>query len=277
MSGIRTAPNKGRRRALVVEPDRRQADVAAATLRECGYVASVVSSPRDALMVLAKPPKLVLLHACGPLDPAVEFLQAFQRVKALREVPVFGTHGSAPPSDYARSELRKHGLVGFLPLPIDPDLLGDLLSGAPQDSLPPLLTHASEARPRMISPQEAARTSRVGHRATDPTVAAVAIGGIAGAITFGGTEAQCVVTAAESTHVLLRSDGPFPNRDVEVRVFLSFRDVVRDSMKDLPVRILGRVTDIEPRGTTRRMRVQVRVASPTDHLTRLSRYLSKLP
>ena len=54
-----------------------------------------------------------------------------------------------------------------------------------------------------------------------------------------------------------------------------FRDAVDDSMRDMPVRVLGRVTDIEPSGTTRRARIEIRVATPQDHLELLGRYLRR--
>ncbi len=265
-----------KQRALIVEPNRRQADAAAAVLSDCGYVASVARSPREALMVLSKPPKLVLIDAAGPLDPTVELLQAFGRMKALRGVPVVGTHGRTPPGDYERSQLRQYGMLAFLRLPLEPSALKKALDGTGGDSLPPLLPDAGPARPRMISPRAALQAQPASHRATDPQIAAIGGSGASAGLEFAGIEAPCVVISATEKQLIVRTPGPFPPRDGAIRVFITFRDVVQDSMKDMPVRILGRVTDIEARGAQRRARIEVRVATPDANLQRLVRYLGRL-
>lgn len=273
MDPTRSSAGKGRQRALVVEPDRRVADAVVDALSGCGYVASVARSPREALMAINKPPRVVLLDAVGPIEPTVELLQAFQRVHALRSVPVLGTHGRRPPDRHRRDELRRNGVLAFVELPLDVTVFKEALAGSSGDSLPPLLPDAGAARPRMISPRLEARPAPAARRATDPNVAAIGGSGVAAGMEFAGIEATCAVVSASARQLILRTDGPFPPTDVAVRVFISFRDVVDDSMRDLPVRVLGRVLGIDPSGRTRRVRVEVRVATPSGNFEKLVRYL----
>lgn len=225
-------------------------------------------------MAISKPPRLVLVDAGGPLEGTVELLRAFQRVHALRSVPVLGTHGRDRPGRERLSELRRVGVLGFISLPLEPEDLTRALAGAAGDSLPPLLPDVGPARPRMVSPRSAASPSQViSHRATDPHIASIGGSGVAAGMKFASIEAPCEVVSASTRQLILRTEGPFPPKDIAVRVFVSFRDVVQDSMRDLPVRILGRITDIEPHGTARRVRVEIRVATPPEHLNLLVRYL----
>lgn len=165
--------------------------------------------------------------------------------------------------------------------PVRSSRLRSVLAGADPDSLPPLLDDAPKAAaqraPRPFSAGPSMSMELPPRREvpiSNARVAAVGAGGVPAALDFAGMIAEAVITSASQKQLILRTQGPFPPKGQPVRVAVRFRGPVQDAMRDIPVRVIGSVTDIEPHGATRRLRVDIRVVTPADNLALLEAHLA---
>jgi CheY-like chemotaxis protein len=132
------APNAekaaGPSRALLIESDRADASHAEQLLNDFGYTVVVVRSPSEALSVLSRVPRLVIVDAKAPVDGVAYFLERIHKMRDLEGVPAIATCGRRLPDD-EQVILREQGVVAFLDKPLREEELADALYLADSESL----------------------------------------------------------------------------------------------------------------------------------------------
>jgi two-component system phosphate regulon response regulator PhoB len=104
---------------IIADDDDDAREMLAALLAEHGYVTRPARDGRDALMLLGAldgAPAILLLDLLMPMS-GFEVLDVLANLGRSRDVPVLVLSALAPPVDLP------FGVDGYLPKPIDPDLL----------------------------------------------------------------------------------------------------------------------------------------------------------
>jgi CheY-like chemotaxis protein len=137
---------------IIADDDDDAREMLAALLTEHGYVTRTARDGRDALMLLGAldgAPAVLLLDLLMPMS-GFEVLDVLANLGRSREVPVLVLSALAPPADLP------FGVAGYLPKPIDPDLLVRTLESLAPPSGPTVL--------RGASPQSRDYESSIGER-----------------------------------------------------------------------------------------------------------------
>jgi two-component system response regulator MprA len=104
---------------LIVDDNAPARESLAAVLRRAGYQVEVAADGREALhKVTSGRPDLILLDMVMPGLDGWNFLERLRRL-GPPEVPVLVTSGTSLSGGWAEA----HGCQGFLPKPIEPDVL----------------------------------------------------------------------------------------------------------------------------------------------------------
>lgn len=118
---------------IIADDDDDAREMLAALLAEHGYTTRVARDGRDALMLLGAldgAPAILLLDLLMPMS-GFEVLDVLANLGRSRDVPILVLSALAPPADLP------FGVDGYLPKPIDPDLLLRTLESLAQNQPPP--------------------------------------------------------------------------------------------------------------------------------------------
>jgi CheY-like chemotaxis protein len=125
----RTAP---RRKLLIIDDDRAFVVLAAAILRDAGFMVLEAHDAMQGYMYAQQdPPAIILLDMQMPAGGGMSMLDKVQGISRLSRIPIVVVTAST--EEGLEEAVRKKGAVGILHKPVDRDTLVDLVNSILED------------------------------------------------------------------------------------------------------------------------------------------------
>jgi CheY-like chemotaxis protein len=129
----RTAPRK---KLLIIDDDRAFVVLAAAILRDAGFMVLEAHDAMQGYMYAQQdPPAIILLDMQMPAGGGMSMLDKVQGIPRLSRIPIVVVTAST--EETLADEVRKKGAVGILHKPVDRDTLVDLVNSILEDGARP--------------------------------------------------------------------------------------------------------------------------------------------
>ncbi len=270
----------GRQRVLVVDPDRAAGAETGELLQKMGYAVEVARDGFEALSAMSRvtPAVIVVDQALsGNLDAAALVARA-RKLRDLRDVAVVST-AVEPNRGGIADRLRAANVGVFLDKPLQRGRLASAMRVAlgqeqpvtrsgrvtqpakdgPRARPSPRQRGPGGTEPSATSPPRphttvpsATHPAASGPTSSGPSMSTGSMMSVAGLnevdswLEWDENRENCVLERATTEWAIVRCACAFPPQGTAMRLTIPLRAVIKDAMRDVPVRILGELTAAKP-------------------------------